>query len=298
MTATQTVDRAPSSVRTATFLAAFAACCFGSISLFAIVATEGGATLMAFLTWRYVLALGMLGLVAGRAIVAAENRSRSWPIIFFGGGAQAALAYLTLSALEYISAATLGFLFYTYPAWVALIAAVRKTERLTGVRIAALALSLTGIVVMVGSPWAEPMPLPGILLALGSAVLYAIYIPSIAHLQKGVEPAAAASYIFLGAGAIFLVIGGATGTLGDLLLPSAPAWLAAGGVALLCTAIAFIAFLRALPVLGSVRTAIICTVEPFYTAVAAALFFGQALTISTIAGGAFIAAAVVLLQRK
>jgi drug/metabolite transporter (DMT)-like permease len=142
------------------------------------------------------------------------------------------------------------------------------------------------------------MPLPGILLALGSAVLYAIYIPSIAHLQKGVEPAAAASYIFLGAGAIFLVIGGATGTLGNLLLPSAPAWLAAGGVALLCTAIAFIAFLRALPVLGSVRTAIICTVEPFYTAVAAALFFGQALTISTIAGGAFIAAAVVLLQRK
>ena len=286
------------SVRHATLLVAFAACCFGSIPLFAMVATRGGATLLAFLTWRYVLALGMLGLGAGSVIAAAENRSRSWPLIAFGGGAQAAIAYLSLSALEHISAATLAFLFYTYPAWVALIAAVRKTERLTGARIGALALSLTGIVVMVGSPWAEPMPLPGILLALGSGMLYAIYIPSIAHLQKGVEPAAASAYILLGAAVTFFAIGAATGALGNLLLPSASAWLAAIGVAFLSTAIAFIVFLRALPVLGSVRTAIVCTVEPFYTAVAAALLFGQPLTISTIVGGVFIAAAVVLLQRK
>jgi drug/metabolite transporter (DMT)-like permease len=46
-----------------------------------------------------------------------------------------------------------------------------------------------------------------------------------------------------------------------------------------------------------VRTAIICTVEPFYTAVAAALMFGQRLTASTVVGGLLIAAAVALLQR-
>jgi drug/metabolite transporter (DMT)-like permease len=294
---TDTHPSAPS-VRTATLLAAFAACCFGSIPLFAIIATQGGATLLALLTWRYTLALGMLGIVAGRAIVGRDNRARALPLVLFGGGAQAAIAFLSLSALEYISAATLGFLFYTYPAWVAIIAAIRKTERLTGTRIAALALSLTGIVVMVGSPWAAPMPLPGVLLALGSAMLYAVYIPSIAHLQQGAEPAAVSAYILLGAAVTYLVIGVATGHLGDLMMPSSAAWLAAAGVALLSTAIAFIAFLRALPVLGSVRTAIICTVEPFYTAVAAALLFGQPLTASTIAGGVFIATAVVLLQRK
>ncbi len=290
--------RAGLSVRTASLFAAFAACCFGSITLFAIVATRGGATLLALLTWRYILALGMLAIFAGRAIVSQENRARSWPLIIFGGGAQAAIAYLSLSALEYLSAATLGFLFYTYPAWVALIAAVRGSEPLTPTRIGALALSLIGIVVMVGSPWSAPMPLPGVLLALGSALLYAIYIPSIGRLQQGVEPAAASAYILLGAAVVYLISGAATGSLADLVMPSAAAWLAAAGVALLSTAIAFIAFLRALAVLGSVRTAIICTVEPFYTAVAAALLFGQPLTLSTIAGGVFIAAAVVLLQRK
>ena len=298
MTIAPAIARPAPSVRTATLLAAFAACCFGSIPLFAIVATREGATLLAFLSWRYVLALGMLGLVAGREIVARRHLARSWRLIVLGGGAQAAIAYLSLAALDYLSAATLSFLFYTYPAWVALIAAVRRTEKLTPVRLGALALSLVGIVVMVGSPWAAPMPLPGVVLALGSALLYAIYIPAIGRFQQGIEPAAASAYILSGAAITFLAIGAATGTLGNLMLPSAPAWLAAGGVALLSTAIAFIAFLRALPVLGSVRTAIICTVEPFYTAVAAALLFDQPLTTSTIAGGAFIAAAVVLLQRK
>jgi drug/metabolite transporter (DMT)-like permease len=296
--ATEVARPSAPSVRTASFLAAFAACCFGSIPLFAIIATRDGATLIALLTWRYVLALVILGGVAGRAIVARENRAGSLPLVLVGGIVQAAIAYFTLAALEYLTAATLGFLFYTYPAWVAIIAAVRGTEPLTATRIGALALSLTGIVIMVGSPWAAAMPLPGVLLALGSALLYAIYIPTIGRLQRGIEPAAASAYILAGAGVTFFAIGAATGAIGNLILPSVPAWLAAGGVALLSTAIAFIAFLRALPVLGSVRTAIICTVEPFYTAVAAALLFGQPLTMSTIAGGMFIAAAVVLLQRK
>ena len=285
------------SVRGATWILILAACSFGSIPLFALLAQRDAASLLALLTWRYTLAVGVLAFIAGRAITAQKNMTRSWPLIGFAGGAQAVIAYLSLSALDYISAATLGFLFYTYPAWVAAIAAVRRTEPLTRVRLGAVALSLTGIVVMVGSPWAAPTPLPGLLLALGSALLYAIYIPAVARMQQGFAPAAAATYISLGASVTYLAIGAATGSLGNLLLPGASAWAAAIGLALVSTVFGFIAFLRALPVLGSVRTAIICTVEPFYTAVAAALLFGQQLTASTIVGGLFIAAAVGLLQR-
>ena len=296
MTALATGEKHPTSVRTASALIVFAACCFGSIPLFAIVAQRGGATLLALLTWRYVLAIAMLLPIAGRAIVAARNRQRSLPLIILAGGAQAAIAYLSLAALDYMSAATLAFLFYTYPAWVALIAAVRRTEPLTPVRLGALALSLTGIVIMVGSPWAAPIPLPGLALALGSALMYAMYIPVVARIQRGVEPAPATVYICIGAGVVYLAVGGATGSLGDLALPTTSAWLAAAGIALLSTVLGFIAFLRSLPVLGTVRTAIICTVEPFYTSVAAALLFAQPLTGATIVGGALIAAAVVLLQ--
>jgi drug/metabolite transporter (DMT)-like permease len=49
-------------------------------------------------------------------------------------------------------------------------------------------------------------------------------------------------------------------------------------------------------VLGPVRTSIIATIEPFFTAVLGAILLDQALTRSIFAGGALIAGAVLLLQ--
>jgi hypothetical protein len=75
------------------------------------------------------------------------------------------------------------FLFYTYPAWVTVIAALRGKESLTGRRLLALALSLAGIAVMVGlaGTGASSVATPGVLLALAGALLYALYIPMIDH---------------------------------------------------------------------------------------------------------------------
>ena len=69
-------------------------------------------------------------------------------------------------------------------------------------------------------------------------------------------------------------------------------------LALVSTVAAFIGFLRGLRVLGPVRTAIISTVEPFLTALLAALVLGQPLTRRTLFGGVLIATAMLLLQRR
>jgi drug/metabolite transporter (DMT)-like permease len=50
-------------------------------------------------------------------------------------------------------------------------------------------------------------------------------------------------------------------------------------------------------VLGPVRTAIVSTAEPFFTAALAAVVLAEPLTVRTGLGGVLIAAAVVLLQR-
>ena len=70
------------------------------------------------------------------------------------------------------------------------------------------------------------------------------------------------------------------------------------GAAVVSTTVAFITFLRGLAALGAVRTAILSTVEPFWTALLAALVLGQPLTRSTMLGGAAIIAAILLLQRS
>lgn len=291
-------DGAPG-VATASLLVAFAAACFGSISILTVVATRAGTALPTLLFWRYAIAALVLVPLAVRAwprTGAPLPPARAAREIAVSGLGQAAVAFLSLSALRWIPAATMGFLFYTFPAWVMLFAAVRGTERVDGRRVAALALSLAGIVCTVGAPGggAAREQWPGVALALAGALAYALYIPYLGRLQARTTPVLATWLVAVGAATLFAVGAGAGGVL-TARLPAA-SWGAVLGLSLLCVVIAFQAFMRGLGRLGPVRTAIVSTVEPFWTAVLGAAVLAQPLTPGTLAGGALIAAAVLLLQ--
>ena len=277
----------------ATALVTFSACCFGSISVLTLVGTRAGASLTALMFWRYLPAGLLLFIIARR-----RARGASLPawMVAVGGVGQALTSILTLTALKWVSAAMVGFLFYTYPAWIALIGAARGTERVDRRRAVSLALSFGGIALMIGAPrggvgadaW------PGVALGLASAVTYALYVPFLHRLEAMTSPARASAVIALGAGLIFLALAAADGTLTVHLAPSA--WGAAAVLSLVCTVAAFMTFLRGLAKLGPVRTAIVATVEPFWTALLGAAVLGQPITATTLAGGALIATAVVLLH--
>lgn len=271
------------------------AACFGSTSILTVMAIEAGTALPTVLFWRYLLAAPVLLLAAGGpARLAAIPRGQLLRLVLVGGGGQGLITLLSLSSLRYVSVATLGFLFYTYPAWVALFSALRGRERLDGRRGAALALSLAGLALMVGAPGADALHPAGVALALGAAVIYGLFIPVIERLQAGVVPAAAAAGVVAGAMVFFTVVAGIAGQL-TAALP-ARSWVAVAGLALVATTLAFLSFLRGLPVLGPVRTAIVSTVEPFWIALLGFLVLGQPLGAGILAGGALIAAAVVLLH--
>lgn len=276
---------------------AFSAVCFGAIPIAVTIAQRNGLPLVATLAWRYGLGAALLLLLAGGARRTIVQQAGLVPFAVLGA-MQALVAAVSLSALAFIDAATLSFLFFTFPAWVAVIAAVRRTEPLTPARIAALALALAGIAVMVGAPAGGVHPL-GVGLALTSAILYAIYIPVIGHFAARHGGYAASSYAAAGAGAVFILAGLlAPGLTAGLTLPATvPAWIAVGWLAAFSTAIGFLAFLRGLAVLGPVRSAIVATLEPFVTATLGALLLGQPLTLGVLLGGMFVAAAVLLLQR-
>ena len=192
------------SVARATLLVAFSACCFGSIAILVTLATRVGARLVEVLAWRFLLASALLALVAGGPAVVRREARRGLPLVVLAGGGQAAIGGLSLSALRYIPAATMIFLFYTYPAWVTVISAVRGKEPLTGPRVIALVLSLAGIAVMVGLPGAgtSSAATPGVLLALTGALLYALYIPMIDHFGRELPPALTSTFATSGAAVI------------------------------------------------------------------------------------------------
>ena len=279
----------------ATLLVLVAACCFGSISILTVLARGDGATLATILFWRYVVGSAGLFATSGGLAAARLPRERLLPILLLGGAGQAIVTGTSLGSLEFIPAATLGFLFYTYPAWITIIAAVRGTEPLTPLRALALALSITGILLMVGNPFAGHLPIVGIALALTSALCYALYIPLLNRIGAGVAPSVTSAWLTLGTAVILGAIGLAMGQLQALSL-TPKAWGMIAIMAIVSTVLAFTVFLRGLATLGPVRTAIISTVEPFWTALLGAVVLGQPITEGVLAGGACIAVAVGLLQ--
>jgi drug/metabolite transporter (DMT)-like permease len=176
---------------------------------------------------------------------------------------------------------------------VALLAAIRKTERLTSIRVFALALALTGVTIMVGAP-TDKLNQIGVMLALGSALLYSAYLPALEHVQEGI-PALLSTFLLIAGAAISFAI--AALVTGELFIPRGLAvWSNILLLAVVSTVIAFSALIKGLSVLGPVRTSIIATVEPFFTAVLGALVLGNKFGAATLVGGVLIAAAVLVIE--
>jgi len=213
--------------------------------------------------------------------------------MLIGGCGQALITYLSLHALEYISVGPLAFLFYTYPAWVALLAAVRRTERLTALRVGALTLALIGVTIMVGAP-KEKLNIIGVALAVSSAILYSLYLPALEQLQRGIPALLATFYLIAGSAIAFVLAA---------LIRSEPhvprngaVWVNIFTLALVSTVIAFSALIKGVSILGPVRTSIIATVEPFFTAILGMIVLGSEFTMSTLLGGALIGAAILVIE--
>lgn len=287
------MESSDASVGRATLLIILSALSFGSISVLTVLVTAAGVPLLTAMAWRYVLGAALLGAFARPRQLRSIPKQRVIQLLVIGGCGQALITYLSLHALEYIPVGPLAFLFYTYPAWVALLAALRRTEKLTPVRVIALTLALVGVTIMVGVPTEKLNPV-GVLLALVSALLYSAYLPALEHVQEGI-PAIVATFLLIAGAAITFVT--AALLTRELFLPAGVAvWSEILVLALVSTVIAFVTLIKGLAVLGPVRTAIVATVEPFFTAALGVLVLGNQLSTATLMGGILIAAAVLLIQ--
>jgi len=281
-------------VAKATALIVLSACAFGSLSTLTVLIVREGMPLLPAMFWRYLLAASVLLIFLRHRVLDGVRRRDVLRLMAVGGLGQALITYLSLYALEFLPVGPLAFLFYTYPAWVVLISAVFGREDFTLVRIVALSIAMTGIVVMVGMPGGAHLSTIGILLALGTALLYAVYLPSLNYVLRGISAGVSSFYLICGVLIAFLV---ANISMGTLQMPATTEmWGYLVALALFSTVIAFAALIAGLRVLGPVRTSIVATIEPFFTALLGAIFLGQALTPSIFAGGTLIAGAVLLLQ--
>jgi drug/metabolite transporter (DMT)-like permease len=194
---------------------------------------------------------------------------------------------LFFMGLERGSAAAVTLLFYAYPA---LVAGVELVQGRASPRVVpALGLSAVGTVLVVATGSRVSISTAGVVLALGAATSFAVYVLVSHSVIRRTDSLTTATWVALGAGLSFLL----RGVIGsDLQDPDGRWWqvLANAGA----TAAAFTFMFAALRRLGPGPTAIVLTLEAAFAVVLAAVFLDETLRPVQLVGGALILVATVL----
>ena len=299
----------PSSNVLGALLIVVAASSFGVLGPIARYADEAGVSSLTLVTWRAgVGAIVVLLFLALRAAGGTrlwkpwrELPRRDLLIMSLSAPTNALLNLAMFIAFIRIGIALSLLIFYVYPALVALASVIWFGERLDRLRWAALAISMTGVVLVVaGAGDLGSLDLLGIGLAAAAALAQMFYALAAHHGFRAVPGAQAAASTMGGAALIYLVIFAVLGRLpeiGQPLASLAALWpvMVAGVIGAGLATVCFIAGIR---LLGAPRATILSTLEPVVGVALAAILFGTVPTPLQLIGGALIITAGIVLQLR
>jgi drug/metabolite transporter (DMT)-like permease len=205
-----------------------------------------------------------------------------------GYGTEAAFYF---AALNHGSAAAITLLFYVYPVIVMLATMAMDRRAPAGKLVAALALAISGSVIVVVAGGGVEVQTLGIILALCCAAAYSAYLIATDRFVKVTSPMTSACWLAGGACAANIAF---AAVFGDQVIPATAAdwW----HVALMgaFTVGAFLAMLAGLQRIGAVRNAIIGVLEPLSVALLAWAFLDEPIRAPIAIGGTLILGGAVL----
>jgi drug/metabolite transporter (DMT)-like permease len=272
-------------------LIAVSAAGFGTLAISGRYAYGDGLDALTILFFRFSLsAVVLVGVLISRR----ESVPRGGVLLrLVGMGAfgYVGQAFCYLTALKYASAGLVALLLYLYPAFVTILSVTVLREHITRFKVMALSLAVVGTALTVGP---EGGRFIGIFLGISAAVIYSVYIIVGTGVVKEVSAVQSSTVIFASAGAV-------SGVLMLVNGPQMPAsvagWGAIVSIVLLATVLPVVTFLAGLKRTGPTNAAMLSTLEPVVTVVLAALLLQETLKPVTLAGGALILLAVLLLAQ-
>lgn len=277
-----------------TLLVALSAAGFGAMPIFARQAYAAGVDLYGILLPRFVIAAGLL------ALLAVVRRSRMPParhvamLALLGGIGYVGQSMMYYTALHHASAGLVALLLYAYPFIVALLAAVFLRERLGLRQVVTLPIAAAGLALTIGGGSGSTL---GILLALGAALVYSVYIVAGTRVMREVDPLVASSVVCAAAATSMATVAlWRVSSQLPLALPvNAAGWVPVASIALLSTVLAITAFFVGLKWLGASLTSVLSTLEPVVSVTLGALVLHEAVSGLQAAGGAIVIAAAIWL---
>jgi drug/metabolite transporter (DMT)-like permease len=273
-------------------LVLLSACAFGAMAIFARGAFASGANVPGLLAGRFAIA----GIVLTVLLFATGRKfPRGRPLYFamaMGGIGYVGQAACFFTALQYASSGLVALLLYVYPTLVVILSALFLHEKLTGTKLALLAVSFAGLALMLGGGSGTPM---GIGLGLAAAGIYSVYILVGSRELANTDALASATVICLSAAATLAI----ASIFVDTRLPGTWwGWGAVAALGLVGGVVAILAFFAGLKRVGPSVASVVSTFEPVFTAALAWLVLGETLAPAQLAGGALVVVSAAWLARE
>jgi drug/metabolite transporter (DMT)-like permease len=266
---------------------------FGASAIFARFAYEAGTNPITLLFLRFGIAsVCMLFMALVRGISVPRGRILLG-LVLMGAVGYAGQSFCYFTALTLTSAGLVALLLYLYPALVTVLAVVVLKEPVSKLKIIALIFALAGTALTIG-PAGGGKPL-GIVLGLGAAFIYSVYILVGSKITKQGTAIQSSAVIITSAAVVY---GCLIAIQGVSFPKTLYGWASVIAVALISTVLAIVTFLAGLERVGPTNAATLSTIEPVVTVTLAMLVLGETITPLQIAGGMMILIAVIVLARS
>ena len=265
---------------------------FGAAAIFARFAYEAGTNPITLLFLRFGIAsICMIFIILVRKNPLPRGRILIG-LVLMGALGYVGQSFCYFTGLTLASAGLVALLLYLYPAIVTVISVIFLKEPVSKLKITALVLALAGTVLTIG-PAGGGQPL-SIILSLGAAFIYSIYILVGSKIVKQGTAIQSSTVIIISAAVVY---GGLISIQGPAFPVTLSGWISVIALALISTVLAVVTFLAGLERVGPTNAATLSTIEPVVTVTLASLVLGEIITPLRIAGGMMILLAVIFLAR-
>ena len=272
---------------------------YGTNPLFGKALMESGVPILVMLFFRYALAAAFLALLMMFRKESFQVKRRETGLLILLGIFFAGSSITLFCSYEFISSGLATTLIYLYPVIVALIMVILRIYPSWQTWLAILA-TFAGILLLSSPSGSGQIRIPGMLLAIGSALCYSLYLVIVNRSKRlrNVSEHTLTLYSLVTGATLFALIRAVLGG-GILEGVDTPAdWGNLIGLAIVPTMVSMLTLAISSRYIGPTKTAVLGVFEPLTAILIGTLMYGEALTAKMAAGIAICVAAVVFMVVK
>jgi drug/metabolite transporter (DMT)-like permease len=271
---------------------------YGVMPIFAIYAYRGGVNVITLLFMRFSLAALFFFIYLFLKSIRIKLTLNNLLSLFILGGIFYTLqSMFYFTSVKYIPVSLAVLILFTYPVFVSVLTYFVDKIRLSKEIGISMAVSIGGMVLALG-PSIGNVNVYGVMLAVGSAVIYSCYIVLGNRVVMKLPPLVVSAYVTLFTALCLLIVGLFSKSISFSF--SAGAWFPILGIVFFSTIISIIAFFSGMERLGVLKTSIIGMLEPVFSTMFSVVLFHEKLSVIGVLGGALVlyGAGLIILKKS